>query len=283
MQTVVAPGPIGAVVEGVELTSAADIRALRQLFYTRGVVCVRGQSLSPEAFLKVAAQFGTPDEHYLSHYQHPDHKTIMVVSNIQENGRAIGHSDAGRVWHSDGSYLQVPVAISMLYALEVPVDSNGNALGATRFASATEAYQALSPDMQAQIDGLEVVHRVAGRRAKTGTGAQDNAQRRSQPDAIHPLARQHTMTGRPYLFVNKGECVEVRGMDPSSGLALIDELADRVVRPEYQYVHHWSVGDVLIWDNQNVQHLATFDYQWPQHRRLMHRITITEGTEPALD
>ena len=36
----------------------------------------------------------------------------------------------------------------------------------------------------------------------------------------------------------------------------------------------WQPHDVLLWDNCSVQHLATFDYQWPQHRRLMHRITV---------
>jgi alpha-ketoglutarate-dependent taurine dioxygenase len=30
------------------------------------------------------------------------------VSNIVENGRNIGNADAGRVWHTDSSYMQVP-------------------------------------------------------------------------------------------------------------------------------------------------------------------------------
>jgi taurine dioxygenase len=29
-----------------------------------------------------------------------------------------------------------------------------------------------------------------------------------------------------------------------------------------------------MWDNCAVQHLASFDYQWPRHRRLMHRVTV---------
>jgi alpha-ketoglutarate-dependent taurine dioxygenase len=35
-----------------------------------------------------------------------------------------------------------------------------------------------------------------------------------------------------------------------------------------------------MWDNCTVQHLASFDYQWPKHRRLMHRVTVG-GTIPA--
>ena len=90
----------------------------------------------------------------------------------------------------------------------------------------------------------------------------------------------HPFTGRPYIFVNQGECVEVLGLDESAGRQLIDTLALAVQRPQYRYRHDWQVGDLLVWDNQAVQHLATFDYEWPRHRRLMHRITITEGTEP---
>jgi alpha-ketoglutarate-dependent taurine dioxygenase len=34
------------------------------------------------------------------------------------------------------------------------------------------------------------------------------------------------------------------------------------------------VRDLLMWDNCTVQHLATFDYQWPRHRRLMQRVNV---------
>lgn len=65
-------------------------------------------------------------------------------------------------------------------------------------------------------------------------------------------------------------------MDEAAGLALINTLADEIPRPAYRYVHEWRVGDVLMWDNRAVQHLASFDYTWPKHRRLMHRVTLAE-------
>jgi len=37
---------------------------------------------------------------------------------------------------------------------------------------------------------------------------------------------------------------------------------------------YWQVRDLLMWDNCTVQHLATFDYQWPRHRRLMQRVNV---------
>ncbi len=167
----------------------------------------------------------------------------------------------------------------MLYALEVPME-DGVALGSTQFVSAAAAYDSLPEAMKTRLDGLRAVHQVAGRRKRTGTGQQDNHLREQQPSVIHPVVRTHPFTGRKCLYVNKGECQAIEGVETDEALALVDDLADRIVAPPFRYVHQWRVGDLLMWDNCSVQHLATFDYEWPKHRRLMHRITVG-GTIPV--
>ncbi|MBT6275747.1 MAG: TauD/TfdA family dioxygenase [Chromatiales bacterium] len=285
-----ADSPIGTSISEINLSHCIDangcldeqtLAAIRTAFYSRAVLCLRGQSLSPDQLLAVARGFGEPDEHFLGHYRHPEHANILLVSNIQADGKNVGFADAGRVWHSDGSYMQTPVAISMLYAIEVPVGDDGQSLGSTRFCSAAHAYDALDSAMKQRIEPLQVLHQVAGRREAIGTGLKkDRAHEQAQPDALHPAVRVHSYTARRYLFVNKGECTGISGMKEGDALHLIEELSDCIAQPQNQYVHQWKVGDLLIWDNQAVQHLATFDYAWPEHRRMMHRITITEGTEP---
>ena len=269
---------IGAEVFGLavaELSHASDFAELERRFYHRSVLCVRDQALSPETLIAFAKRFGEISRTFLTHYAHPEHPDILLVSNLQENGCNIGYADAGRVWHSDGSYLQRQVGVSMLYAIEVP-EENGQVLGRTNFASAWAAYDGLSDALKEKIEGLQAVHQVAGRRKSTGTGKQDRVQHEQQPEAIHPLVRIHPYTGRKYLFVSRGECSRVNGMDEGEGLALINDLADQISRPQYRYVHQWRAGDLLMWDNRAVQHLASFDYQWPKHRRLMHRVTLAE-------
>ena len=270
---------IGAEVFGLDLSQALDDTAFAELerhFYDRSVLCIRKQSLSPGALLAFAKRWGDVEDNVLSHYTHPDYPDILIISNIQENGRDIGYADAGRVWHSDGSYRQRPVGISMLYALEVP-EENGNTLGHTSFASTWAAYDGLDDTVKAQIEGLEAVHQVAGRRKALGTSKpEDKTRYEEQPEVIHPIVRVHPYTGRKYLFVNRGECSRVVSMGESEGHALIHNLADEIPRLDYRYEHYWQVGDLLIWDNRAVQHLANFDYHWPKHRRLMHRITISE-------
>jgi len=231
--------------------------------------------LSPEAF---ARRFGEVERIFLTHYAHPQHPEIMFVSNIRENGRDIGHADAGRVWHTDMSYTACPPRATLLYALEVPVE-NGVALGDTQFASAAHAHDSLSEPERASIAPLRAVHQVAGRRARTGTGQDDQALRREQPAVVHPVARTHPGTGRKSLYVSKGECEGIEGMERSEALALIDRLADLVVEPRFRHTHRWRVHDLLMWDNVSVQHLASFDYRWPAHRRLMHRVTVG-GSRP---
>src|SRR5690242_18594859 len=66
----------------------------------------------------------------------------------------------------------------------------------------------------------------------------------------------------------------------SSGLAAC--VPSRRLTPHGAVPGVWSpthAGDLLRWDNCLVPHLATFDYQWPQHRRLVQRITV-DGSVP---
>ena len=201
------------------------------------------------------------------------------MSNIKENGNDIGHADAGRVWHTDMSYTARPPRATMLYALEIPID-NGKVLGDTLFSSAADAHDALPVETQMRIANLRAIHQVAGRRARTGTGQQDQALRKEQPAVVHPVVRTHPHTGRKCLYVSKGECEGIEGMPKDEALALIDELADHIIDPRFHHTHRWQLHDLLMWDNCTVQHLASLDYQWPQHRRLMHRITV-DGTVPV--
>ena len=275
MQISATPNVIGAHITGVDLAtiSDADFARIEMTFDERGVICIRDQVISEGQLIAFAKRFGNIEPHFLKHYTHPDHPEILYISNIKENDKDIGHADAGSVWHTDMSYTDRPPRATLLYALEVPME-NGVALGSTQFSCAAAAYDSLPGDMKQRIAGLRAIHQVAGRRAKTGTGQQDQALRHNQPAVVHPVARTHPYTRRKCLYVSKGECEGIEGMPKDEALALIDELADRTIEERFRYTHHWQVRDVLMWDNCTVQHLASFDYQWPRHRRLMHRVTV---------
>jgi taurine dioxygenase len=276
MRIVPSQDVIGAEIDDVDLAQPLSNDAFSRIesaFNTHAVICFRDQHIDEQQLVAFARRFGEVERIFLTHYAHPLHPEIMYVSNIKENGRDIGHADAGRVWHTDMSYTARPPRATLLYALEVPME-NGVALGDTQFASAAAAHDSLPAELQQKIAGLRAVHQVAGRRAKTGTGQWDQAQRREQPAVIHPVVRTHPHTGRKCLYVSKGECEGIEGMAHDAALALIDQLADHTVDPRFRHTHRWRVRDLLMWDNCAVQHLASFDYQWPKHRRLMQRVTV---------
>ena len=266
---------IGAEIRDVDLARLAepDFARIEAAFNEHAVVVFPAQNLDEQQLIGFARRFGEVERIFLTQYSHPRFPEIMYVSNIQENGRDIGHADAGRVWHTDMSYTARPPRTTLLYALEVPVE-DGVALGDTHFSSAADAHDSLPPETKQRIAGLRAVHQVAGRRRRTGTGTQDNALRLQQPAVMHPVVRTHPHTGRRCLYVSKGECQGIEGMPEDEALALIDDLADCIVEPRFRHTHRWRVRDLLMWDNCTVQHLASFDYTWPKHRRLMHRVTV---------
>ena len=276
MEIVPSPDVIGAEIEDVDLAqplSDAEFSRIEAAFDKHAVLCFPKQRLDEPQLIAFARRFGEVERIFLTHYAHPKHPEIMFVSNIKEDGRDIGHADAGRVWHTDMSYTARPPRATMLYALEVPVQ-NGVALGDTLFSSAADAHDTLPPEKQQGIAKLRAIHQVAGRRARTGTGQEDQALRYQQPAVVHPVVRTHPYTGRKCLYVSKGECEGIEGMPTEEALALIDELADHTIDPRFRHIHRWRVHDLLMWDNCAVQHLASLDYQWPKHRRLMHRVTV---------
>ena len=276
IEVVPSGGVLGADIVGADISAGLgrdDFAAVEAAFDAHSVICLRDQSLTERQYVDFARRFGEVEVIFLTHYAHPSIPEIMLVSNIKEEGRDIGHADAGRVWHTDMSYTATPPRATLLYALEVPVE-DGKVLGDTLFASATAAHDDLPDPLKKRLQGLRAIHRVSGRRKKTGTGAQDNPLRDRQPDVIHPVVRTHPVTGRQALYVSEGECVGILGMADAEAKPLLDDLARRIIRPDYRYRHRWRKGDVLIWDNAAVQHLAVHDYEWPRHRRLMYRITV---------
>jgi taurine dioxygenase len=272
---------LGAEVRGIDASgpiNATTFAALDAAFNEHSVVWLRGQDLDEVQLIAFASRFGAPEPNYLSHFAHPEFPEIMLVTNIREDDRKIGHDHAGTMWHTDMSYMDRPPRATVLHAIEVPLE-NGVALGDTEFASASAAYEALPESTKRCIDGLMAVHQVFGRRGNSVKDAQTQEMRRNQPAVMHPLVRVHPRTGRKALYVVKGECQGIVGMPDDEALPLLNELAEAIPQAEFRHTHKWLVGDILMWDNCAVQHIARFDYEWPRHRRLMQRVTV--GTAPT--
>lgn len=272
--------PVGAEIKGVDLSQdiAPDTFAkIEAAFNEHSVIVFRDQSITPNQQLAFSDKFGALEINAFNKYALPDHPGVLIVSNIRENGADIGFADAGSHWHSDMSYTAHPPRCTILFAVEVPTRDDapsGDTLGDTLFASTAAAYDTLPDDMKTRLTDLQAVHRFAAKeRGVKGPLKLTKAQIDKHPDVRHPVVRTHPETGRKCLYVREGECVSIDGMDDANAVALIKQLSDLCVEERFIYRHKWRVGDVLMWDNCAVQHIALRDYEWPQ-RRMMHRTTV---------
>jgi taurine dioxygenase len=267
--------PLGAEIHGVDLSQPLDevtFRAIEDAYNTHTVLVFRQQRLQPEHLLHFARRLGPIELSPRTQFALPGYPEILLLSNILDTqGRPIGNADAGLTWHTDLSYTTTPPRGSLLYAVEVPVNAQGDTLGDTLFVSTAAAYDALPAARQQRLHGLRAIHRAGAKQYVPGSDLATAVHH--LPDIVHPVVRTHFVTGRKALYVRAGECVGIVGMPDDEAVPLIQALSDFVTQPAFLYRHHWRVGDVLMWDNCCAQHRATKDYTLPQ-RRLMYRVTV---------
>ncbi|MBS0547088.1 MAG: TauD/TfdA family dioxygenase [Proteobacteria bacterium] len=263
-------------VSGIDLNRPADEAtqaALRAALNDNLVLCIRGQKLAPPAFRDAMARFGTP----MLRKQLAATDECAEVNIISSEDRdVLGDGKKlvnGASWHTDDSFMREPCSLTMLYGVVVP--SRG---GDTQFVNMHAAYEALSPEMKARIDKLQVVHKYQSSRQTNRVSKRPADEMKAMPEATHPLVRTHPETGRKALYLNANRMEQIVDMDRAESDALLDTLIAHAIEPRFQYRHVWREGDIVIWDNRCTMHKANADYPEGE-RRLMHRV-IVAGTAP---
>lgn len=284
-------GSFGAEIIGLDLAVPPDDAGFERIvdaLHEYAVVCIRDQRFSPQEHIDFSRRFGELEVHVQSSFHLQGYPEIYCISNcLDTGGKPLGLAEAGRVWHTDLSYMAEPSRCSLLHALEVPQDGQGRPLGDTMFANARMAYAALPAAMKSRLTGLEAVHSyrqvydkivAKSKPGRQGLKPLNEDQKRKVPPATHPLVIAHPFTGKPILFCNDGITEGIVGLPQEEGARLLAELCAHAVKPDFVYRHKWRVGDLLIWDNIQTQHLAVDDYWLPQRRR-MQRTTV-KGVAP---
>ena len=254
----------------------------------------------PELLVKLSYLFGPEVEDYrtlltrvtMAHETVPE---IFMVTNmvpgarpppkrpdppLTADGRLPVQYPHRKGWHTDQSYRRPPPDISLFYAV-TPV---ARQRGQTIFASGHLAYEALPADLKAKLDGLEGLH------AQPGSGrSRGDAEAGKAPPAVlphqrsqrQPVVRVHPVTGRKALYLCESGQMDwfdgpFVGLEPGprgEGARLLDQLMSHYTHPEFVYVHEWTQGDVLVWDNRCLIHAATW-YDADSEQRMMWRTTV---------
>jgi alpha-ketoglutarate-dependent taurine dioxygenase len=273
---------LGATVKGVDLSwplSDEDSESVLRALGRYGVLRFPEQSLTPAAQKAFASRFGSLEVNVAGMFQDAEHPEIMFLSNIVENGKPIGLADAGQDWHTDMSYSAVIALANVLYAIKVPRDESGRALGATHFASMHAAYDGLPQDLKDRLADATAVHdfnkfwEMMRREKGSKRPALTEAQRRQKPPVSHPVFLTHPITGRKVLYANSGYTMRIEGMPEAESDEILSFLFAHQLKPQYQYEHHWNEGDLMMWDNIGTLHAAIADYG-PHQPRLMQRCQV---------
>lgn len=288
LEIVRAPAPLGHEIRGVDLSQPLDeesFAAIEEAYDHYGTLVFRDQSLTPEQQLAFSRRFGPLSRYVLERYNHKRWPEIFVISNIVgQDGEPLGMSDAGRYWHTDMWLTHEPPRGSILYALEVPVDENGQSRGDTYFASTGAAYDALPDELKQRLEGTRAVFskkKYQAFRSRTnpdidkpsGQASQQALADLGDEDIVHSLVRRHPRTGRRCLYLCEGVISHLIGWDRAESDAMIAFLERHVTSPEFVYRHRWRPGDLVMWDNCACLHKATGDFELPL-RRHMHRTTL---------
>lgn len=271
---------VGAEIVGLDLSrplNDADFARVYQAHLDYHVVVFRDQHITPQQQIDFSRRFGVLQIHVLKQFLLANHPEILIVSNIVENGQPVGLGDAGKYWHSDLSYKELPSLGSMLYAQELPSEG-----GDTLFADMHLAWNTLPEHLRKAVEGRNAVHSYTSRYSH-GHNADNwrptlSAEQLAQVAVVsHPIVRTHPENGRKALFVSEGFTTHIVGLPEDESQAILAELYAHSVRPEGVYRHKWQENDMVFWDNRSLIHLAGGT---PDHlRRRLHRTTI-QGDAP---
>lgn len=273
------PSTLGAVVTGVRLAelSESDWNKVYRAFLEHAVLVFPDQHLTEDE----QRAFGTR----LGPIEPVTRTTTTAITNQRRDGTLMPEHDpimhilkGNEDWHTDSSYMPVSAKASMLSAHIVP--SFG---GTTQWVDMRNAYDTLDPAMKERVGSLSAYHSIIRSQALLGfTDAPKGVYGYDIVDPpLRPLVKVHPESGRPALFIGR-HAYGIPGLTADESEQLLEALHEHACRPPRLYEHHWTPGDLVMWDNRCVLHRAR-PWNLDEPRLMKHtRISgdpATEGTD----
>jgi taurine dioxygenase len=261
-------GPVGALIHGLDSArplGAEDFATVEQAMFDHVAIVIPDLEENVPWLHDFGRRFGHLVPHVLDQYHHPQtHEISIIARNDGTTQSRTTGKPAGAFWHSDLSYETEPSDAIFLYAQQVPGQG-----GDTMVANMALAYARLPAATKTRIASLTATHRW-GWNTGGATPKLTDEQRASHPDVIHSVVRAHARTGRKILFVNPGYTMKINGLPQAEADALLADLFEHALQPEFQYCHAWSKHMLLGLDNRSSMHCAIDDYTEP--RRMLRMI-----------
>ena len=268
-----------ASVSGLDLRTPIepkDAEVLEQALAKYGLLILRNQQIGDDEQQAFIEKFGPPVVTTLKELA-TGHPHFYDIATVDSDGQPIP-ADSVRgmyllgnlLWHTDGSQNQPPIRLTALHARVLPPNPPR-----TEYADMCAAWDALPKQRQMELEGLMVEHSIYWSRQKMGLNMSDFSAETlaSRPAVVHPLVRQHPLSGRKSLYL-ASHASHVIDWPLEKGRALIEELTAHATQPEFVYHLEWGENDLAIWDDRWTMHRST-PYNDP-HPRMMRWCAVRE-------
>src|SRR5579863_3604339 len=243
-----------AEIAGLDLNAPireTEVDALLSAIDRYAVVIFRDQRLTDAQLRDFAARFGPleigraaarPGKRRIAIPQIGDISNLDVDNNVRAlDDRRRLDSLGNRLWHTDASYMPVPVVLGMLHAVALPPPSPfGN--GETEFADMRAAYDALPEATKQAIDGLVVQHDIFWSRGLIGVTEFPPGEREQYPPSPQRLVRTHPGSKRKTLYLS-AHASHVVDWPVADGRLLLLDLNEHATQRRFVYRHTWREGD----------------------------------------
>ena len=272
---------LGATIEGLDLSRVLDqkeLEAVMRALGQYGVLRFPDQQIGAAELKRFSSQLGDLEINVAGGFQEPGMPEVMILSNIVENGKPIGLSDAGQDWHTDMSYSRQIAFANVLYGIKIPM-RDGEPLGNTEFCNMHAAYDDLPAAMKRDLEGKTVLHdfnkfwEEMRRREGSRRAPLTEAQRKAKPPVSHPIFLEHPLTGRKVLYANPGYSMRINELPQKESDEVLDFLFRHQTQSKYRYAHKWRERDLLVWEDFGTIHNAIPDYL-PHEHRLIKRCQV---------
>lgn len=258
----------------------AQVEEIEQIFWKYSVLVFPDQQLSIDQHLAFAQRLG-PLQTSVAQYR--PGAELRVPAEISDVSNLVGgdkvwaadsqrrlHERGNLLWHTDSSFRRIPAYASLLYARAIPPVG-----GLTEFADLRAAYDALSEQMQVELQNLIAEHCIRYSRSRIGFTEFSEREREAMPPVPQPLVRTIPQTGRRTLYL-ASHAGGIRGMPDDEAKVLIDQMIEHSTQRSFVYTHRWRINDLVMWDNRCTMHRGTEfdDLRW---KRDVQRATVSEA------
>lgn len=268
----------GAIVTSLRLPDLSDeaFAELYQCWLEYGLLIFPGQFLTNDEQNVFAMRFGELEF------------ATVPISNVKGDGSVRAEDDNDGViqilkgnmgWHCDSTYMPTQAKGAVFSAHVVPAER-----GETGWADLRAGYDALDDATKDKVASLSAYHSLYHSQAKAGHKPEKGESYQGygffdQEPPLRPLVKTHPETGRKSLLIGR-HAYGIPGLSGPESESLLDELLEITCQPPRVYVHKWTEGEAVVWDNRCLLHKAC-PWDMTQPRVMYHARIAGEESEFA--